>query len=290
MSKIGMVILNYNDYETTSKYIDTIKNYKVLNQIIIVDNNSNDGSYEKLSKINNSKIDVIKTDKNRGYAYGNNYGINYLNEKYDVDYIIISNPDILVEENVITKLKKEMDKNGDIAIISPVINQLDETIKGWRLPAIKDEILMNINYIQRKVKKNLYYNEEKYKDRLTKVDVVSGCFFMIRKDVMSLIGNFDDSTFLYYEENILAKKLMNINKKTYIDNEVCVKHDLSISVDKSFDSIKKYKMLKQSQKYFVKNYLNANIFDMILLGLTYYISLGVSYVICFFKNIGRKKK
>ena len=290
MSKIGMVILNYNDYETTSKYIDTIKNYKVLNQIIIVDNNSNDGSYEKLSKINNSKIDVIKTDKNRGYAYGNNYGINYLNEKYDVDYIIISNPDILVEENVITKLKKEMDQNGDIAIISPVINQLDETIKGWRLPAIKDEILMNINYIQRKVKKNLYYNEEKYKDRLTKVDVVSGCFFMIRKDVMSLIGNFDDSTFLYYEENILAKKLMNINKKTYIDNEVCVKHDLSISVDKSFDSIKKYKMLKQSQKYFVKNYLNANIFDMILLGLTYYISLGVSYVICFFKNIGRKKK
>ena len=290
MSKIGMVILNYNDYETTSKYIDTIKNYKVLNKIIIVDNNSNDGSYEKLSKINNSKIDVIKTNKNRGYAYGNNYGINYLNEKYDVDYIIISNPDIIVEENVITKLKKEMDKKEDIAVISPVINQLDETIKGWRLPTIKDEILMNINYIQRKVKKSLYYNEEKYKERLTKVDVVSGCFFMIRKDIMSLIGNFDDSTFLYYEENILAKKLMNINKKTYIDNEVCAKHDLSISVDKSFDSIKKYKMLKQSQKYFVKNYLNANIFDMILLGLTYYISLGVSYVICFFKNIGRKKQ
>ena len=76
MSKIGMVILNYNDYETTSNYIDMIKNYKSINYIVVVDNNSTDGSYEKLSKINSNKIKVIKTDKNKGYAYGNNFGIN----------------------------------------------------------------------------------------------------------------------------------------------------------------------------------------------------------------------
>lgn len=289
MSKIGMVILNYNDYETTSKYIDMIKNYKSINHIVIVDNNSTDGSYEKLSSINNNKIKVIKTDKNKGYAYGNNFGINYLNKNNDVDYIIISNPDIIVEEKVIKKLQKDMDNNEDISIVCPVINQLDEKIRGWRLPTIKDEILLNINYIQRKVKKKLNYNEEKYSGLLTKVDVVPGCFFMIRKDIMKLIGNFDEATFLYYEENILGQKLKNIDKKTYVDNEVSVIHDLSVSVDKSFNSIKKYKILKQSQKYFVKNYLNANIFDMMLLGLTYYISLGVSYIICFFKNIRSKK-
>lgn len=289
MSKIGMVILNYNDYETTSKYIDMIKNYKSINHIVIVDNNSTDGSYEKLSSINNNKIKVIKTDKNKGYAYGNNFGINYLNKNNDVDYIIISNPDIIVEEKVIKKLQKDMDNNEDISIVCPVINQLDEKIRGWRLPTIKDEILLNINYIQRKVKKKLNYNEEKYSGHLTKVDVVPGCFFMIRKDIMKLIGNFDEATFLYYEENILGQKLKNIDKKTYVDNEVSVIHDLSVSVDKSFNSIKKYKILKQSQKYFVKNYLNANIFDMMLLGLTYYISLGVSYIICFFKNIRSKK-
>ena len=289
MSKIGMVILNYNDYETTSNYIDMIKNYKSINYIVVVDNNSTDGSYEKLSKINSNKIKIIKTDKNKGYAYGNNFGINYLNENNDVDYIIISNPDIEVDEKVIKKLQKDMDNNDDISIVCPVINQLEEKIRGWRLPTIKDEILLNINYIQRKVKKKLNYNEEKYSGHFTKVDVVPGCFFMIRKDIMKLIGNFDEATFLYYEENILGQKLKNIDKKSYIDNEVSVTHNLSVSVDKSFNTIKKYKMLKQSQKYFVKNYLNANIFDMMLLGLTYYISLGVSYVICFFKNIRSKK-
>ncbi len=290
MSKVGMVILNYNDYETTKKYIDKIQKFKVLNNIVIVDNKSSDGSFEKLSKLQNNKIKVIETEKNKGYAYGNNVGINYLNEHSVVDYIIISNPDIIVEEKDIEKLKKDLDTNDDIALVAPVVKQLNEEIKGWRLPTIKDEILQNINYYQRIAKKNLNYKEEKYNNTLTKVDVVSGCFFMIRKDIMNMIGNFDEATFLYYEENILAVKLKNIEKKTYIDNSTKIVHDLSVSVDKSFNSINKYKMLKESQKYFAKYYLKTNIFGMIILRLTYYVSLGISYIVCFFRKIRSKKQ
>lgn len=289
MSKIGMVVLNYNDFKTTDKYINKIKEFKVLNQILVVDNNSTDDSYKKLSYLKNDKINVIQTDENKGYAYGNNYGIKYLNKHYDLDYIIISNPDIIVTEKDIEKLKKDLDTNSDIALISPTIKQLDEIKRGWRLPTIKDEILSNINYYHKKVEKKLEYDENKYNNNLTKVDVVSGCFFMIRKDIFDLVGYFDEATFLYYEENILGKKLNNIGKKTYVDNKVTITHDLSVSVNKSFNSIKKYKILKESQKYYVKNYLKANIFDMILLRTTYYISLGISYVVCFFRNIRRKK-
>ena len=90
MSKVGMVILNYNDYETTKNYLNEIKNYKNLNKIVVVDNNSTDNSYEKLKEFNNSKIDIIKTDSNKGYAYGNNFGIRHINSDSDLDYIIIS--------------------------------------------------------------------------------------------------------------------------------------------------------------------------------------------------------
>lgn len=289
MGKVGMVVLNYNDYETTNKYIKKIKSFKVLDQIVIVDNKSTDDSYNKLLGLKSNNISVIQTEKNKGYSYGNNYGINYLNEHYNVDYIIISNPDILVEEKDIIKLKNDLEKNSDIVLVAPVIKQLEETIRGWRLPTIKDEILSNINYYQRKVKKSLEYDDSKYNSNFTKVDVVSGCFFMIRNDILKMIGNFDESTFLYYEENILGMKLKNIDKKTVIDNSVAITHDLSVSVNKSFNSIKKYKMLKESQKYFVKYYLKANIFDMILLRLTYVISLIVAYIVCFFKSIRRKK-
>ena len=72
MSKIGIVILNYNDYEETSNFIEQIKGYKVLDEIVIVDNSSTDNSFNKLRKLKDKKISVIKTDGNNGYASGNN--------------------------------------------------------------------------------------------------------------------------------------------------------------------------------------------------------------------------
>ena len=288
MSKVGIVILNYNDYETTDKYLNNIKNYKVLDKIIVVDNKSTDSSYEKLQKYNNNRIKVIETKENKGYAYGNNVGIKALDD--DIDYVIISNPDITVSEKTISRLKKDLDTNKDISVIAPVIKELDYIKRGWRLPKYKDELLSNITYFHRKAEANLRYDDSKYKGNITKVDVVSGCFFMIRKSVLNLIGNFDEGTFLYYEENIMGHKLDLIGKKTFIDNEVYVTHNLSVSVDKSFNSINKYKILKNSQKYYVKYFLKSNIFAIILLRLVYYISLGLAYVVCFFRNIRSKKK
>ena len=288
MSKVGMIILNYNDYETTDKYLSSIKNYKVLDKIIVVDNNSTDSSYEKLQKYNNSKIKVIETKENKGYAYGNNAGIKALDD--DIDYVIISNPDITVSEKTIARLKKDLDTNKDISVVAPVIKELNYIKRGWRLPKYKDELLSNITFFHRKAEANLRYDDSKYKGNITKVDVVSGCFFMIRKSVLNLIGNFDEGTFLYYEENIMGHKLDLVGKKTFIDNEAEVTHNLSVSVDKSFNSINKYKILKNSQKYYVKYFLKSNIFAIILLRLVYYISLGLAYVVCFFRNIRSKKK
>ena len=74
---------------------------------------------------------------------------------------------------------------------------------------------------------------------------------------------------------------------TYVDNEVFITHNLSVSVDKSINSIRKYKILKDSQKYYEKNYNNLNIFGMILLRTTYYISLFISYIIYFIQSLWR---
>ena len=181
-----------------------------------------------------------------------------------------------------------MDENPEIAIVSPVIKQRGELLRGWRLPRIIDEIGMNINFFHRKVEKSLRYDEKKYNSKFTKVDVVSGCFFMIRRDVMNLVGNFDDSTFLFYEENILAAKLKAINKKTFVDNEVKITHNESATINKTMASINKYKRLKDSQKYFVKYYLHANGFQMFLLRFVYYISLIIAYIIYFIRRIFKR--
>ena len=105
---------------------------------------------------------------------------------------------------------------------------------------------------------------------------------------MNLVGNFDDSTFLFYEENILAAKLKAINKKTFVDNEVKITHNESVTINKTMASINKYKRLKDSQKYFVKYYLHANGFQMFILRFVYYISLIIAYIIYFIRRIFKR--
>ena len=288
MSRIGIVVLNYNDYKETREYIDTIKKFKIINKIVVVDNNSTDASYEVLKRMEKGNITVLKADENRGYSSGNNIGVKYLKDK--ADYIIVSNPDIILEESVIKKMKKDMDENPEYALVAPVIEQHGEILRGWKLPRIVDEIGLNINYFHRFVEKKLKYDSKKYNSELTKVDVVSGCFFMIRTEVLNLIGNFDESTFLFYEENILASKLKNINAKLCVDNTIKVIHNESVTINKTMASINKYKILKNSQKYFVKYYLHANVFEMFLLRFVYHVSLIIAYIIYFFNKVFKKKK
>ena len=69
---VAFVVLNYNDYAITSDYIKRINHYSVINHIVIVDNFSTDGSFEKLQLLASDKVDVIKTFANEGYASGNN--------------------------------------------------------------------------------------------------------------------------------------------------------------------------------------------------------------------------
>ena len=66
MSKIGIVVLNYNDYKETREYIDTIKKFRTINEIVVVDNNSTDASYEVLKRMEKGNITVLKAKENNG--------------------------------------------------------------------------------------------------------------------------------------------------------------------------------------------------------------------------------
>ena len=279
----AIIILNYNDFTTTKEMIEQIKDYKILNHIIIVDNCSTDDSYNMLKKEEKNNIEVIKTKSNKGYASGNNFGIKYAINKYKSDYIIISNPDIIVKEKDIKALIKEL-KFNNISLIAPKINEHGIISKGWKLPKLRNDIISNINYFHKYAEKDLMYDKSKYKSKITEVEVVKGCFFIIKSNVIKDVNYFDENTFLYYEENILGKKLKDKKYKSYILNEVEVIHNLSVSVDKSIKSLKKYKILKESQRYYEKNYNNTNIFGMLLLYLTYYISYFISLIMSLFRR------
>ncbi|MBQ6323559.1 MAG: glycosyltransferase family 2 protein [Bacilli bacterium] len=277
--KLGMVIVNYNDFEMTKRLLNNIKNYKSLDEIVVVDNNSPDNSFEKLKEFESDRIAIIK-NSNRQYASGLNVGAKYLIKKVGECNIIFSNSDIIIKgEEDLKKLSSNIRK--DIVVVGPVVNEHGNLNRGWRIPTVNQEILFNIPLLNRYFKKKfLLYNENLYKEDTTIVDVVSGCFFLVDSKFLMDNDYFDEGTFLYYEEQILAEKVRSQNKKELIDNRVTIIHDHSVSIDKSIKRIKKQEVLKASQRYYAKNYKKANKIQMALLYITDYIHRIMLYIVC----------
>lgn len=290
MTKLGMVIINYNDYSLTKRLLDNIKDYKVLNLIVIVDNASTDNSYERLKKEENNKIVVIQAKENKGYAAGLNLGAKYVIKKLGKCNIVFSNSDIIINsEEDLKRLNKDIGKHN-IGLVGPTIVEDRKLNRGWMMPSIKDEIKFNLPLISRKYKKKILYDEEHYNEDLSIVGVVSGCFFCVSGEVLKKVKYFDEKTFLYYEEQILSKKLEDIDSQVAVDNNVVIVHDHSMTIDKNVGRIKKYKALKTSQQYFVDKYLKATKKELRLLKITNKLSLFILYIRCFFSKIFNKKK
>lgn len=276
-----LLIVNYNDYESTSKLIDNVKNYKVLDLILVVDNKSKDDSYEKLLKLENKKIKVICSEENKGYGYAINYGAKYIIKNYKKSNLIVSNADIIVKsEKDLKVLIKDLD---DYKLVGPVINTHGEISRGWKIPSPMLEVGLNLIYFHKLFeKKYMYYKDSYYDKDIVDVDTVSGCFFLINTDTLKEVKFFDENVFLYYEENILGRK---IKDKKVIDNRVEIIHNHSVTIDKNMKKIGKYKALKKSQRYFEKYYNNANIFELFLLFITNKLSLLIYSIIYSIKDL-----
>ena len=281
--KTAFLIVNYNDYETTLKLINNIKNYSCLDKILIVDNCSTDDSFNKLSECSNETVEVMQTSVNKGYSAGINAGCKRLKETLGDCYIIISNPDIIIEKEYdIKKLIESID--NETAIMAPIINEHGKLNRGWKIPTPLKDTLLNFAVIHKWLRPKLLFYKNNYYHDIASVEAVSGCFFVINSIDLEKVNYFDENVFLYYEENIIAKKLQTINKKIKINTNIYVMHNHSVTIDKNISRIRKYKVLKKSQMYFQKTYNKANIFERFLLFITNKLTLLLLYIRGIFKK------
>lgn len=287
--KTGIIIVNYNDFTSTERLINNIKDYRVIDKIVVVDNHSSDDSPQKLKKLKLPKLKVIINEENKGYSYAINTGAKYLIDEYKECNIIISNADVIIEkeEDIETLIKLLHRKN--VGIVAPTILERGTKNRGWKNPTPKQEIILNIAYIHRFFrKKYLYYDDDYYQGDFSIVDVLSGCFFLIQSKTLQAVNYLDDHVFLYYEENILAKKLQVKKKINLISNKVTIIHNHSVTIDKSLKRIKKYKAQKKSQYYFEVEYNNASLLERMLLKLTAWLSQIILSIGYFIQDLLRK--
>lgn len=283
---VGMVILNYNDSETVIKLYETIKSYKTIDYVVIVDNCSTDDSFVRLKE--SCKCDVIMTKKNGGYAYGNNRGICWLRDNYSCKYFIVSNPDVIFEEQFVKKIVKKMKDNSSIGIMSGVMHDRNGDIvkSPYGTTTSYKKALLECFYLYRYYQMNYAVNKLQLEKELNYVQVIWGSLFVISDEAYKAIGGFDEGTFLYHEENIISERMKRAGYKEAILTTVSFNHIHAVSISKGTDRMMRHKMGAKSQYYFQNKYHNLTSREKKLLQLLLKYSItelnAVNHFLSFF--------
>lgn len=264
--KVAVIVVNYNDAEQTVSYVNKIKEYKNIQRIVVVDNlSTNTETMGKLRKIDSSKVSVVQTEKNGGYAYGNNFGVKYLESQNEIfDYIIISNADIEVGEIAIDKCLQVLKNNTDVGIVAPRMYNLNhKPIRRscWKIRTFWLDVIHSTRLLELLFYKKLRageYSDEEYKKELLQVEAISGAFFIVRYDAFKKVNYLDENVFLFYEEDILAKKMQENGYKVFCKNDVKFIHYESKTIGKTLSYYRKIKQLYKSKMYYHKKYNKIN--------------------------------
>ena len=274
---LAAVILNYNDADTTINLLSVLQNYDIIKHIVVVDNCSTDNSFAVLSNSKTLKVDVIKSNKNGGYGYGNNYGINYLKNAYNPTHILIANPDIQIEEDVIRKMLEVFQQDERVAVVAPfMLNRYGEKEPGtaWKLPSKYSYIFSADLFIGHFLRPTHYIGLEQSKDITKEVDCVAGSLLMVDTALMLKYGMYDENVFLFGEETTLGSKFKNAGLKTVLLLKESFLHLHGVSISRSISSqIKKRKLMLESRQYILKTYLGASRLELLLAKAVYRLSM-----------------
>lgn len=278
MIKLSVIIISYNTKEITYKAITTLQ--KFLSQcrfqweIIIVDNNSKDGSIELFKEIKkkHSNIKIIRNKKNLGYSKANNQGIKIAKG----GYILFLNSDILIEKVNFEEILDFLDRQKKIGALTVRINlrekQLDwASHRGFPTPwnsfcyFLKlEKIFKSIPLLNRIF--GGYHLIYKNFEKIHEIDSPSGAFYLTRKEILKKIGGFDEKFFMYGEDLDLSYRIKQLGYKIIYYPKYSVIHLKYASGIKKKDrkiQIKTKKHFFKAMKIFYQKNYQKNYPDLI---------------------------
>mgnify|MGYP006096135671 len=168
--------------------------------IIVVDNSNNLEFKEKLEKIY-TNVSCLLSEKNLGMGAGNNIGI----KNVKTDYVLILNPDVILENSTINELILASQKIPNFAILAPISSNIDYP---------------NYKFLEDEKK----INEKKSPFKVKSIDGFAMLFNKKRLDEIINKDYFDENFFMYLENDDLCKRIRNVNEDIFIVPTSKIKH------------------------------------------------------------------
>ncbi len=255
---LSIIIVNWNVRPLLEKCLFSIlKNTQGLDyEIIVVDNNSTDGSREFLSqfRVSGLRFKVILNSQNNGFAKANNQGI----KRTRGEFILLLNPDTEVYQGTLQKTVSFMQKNSDCGILGCQLVGSDDVIQPSvrSFPTVGSHLMifLKLQYLfpRAKVLRDYFQSDFDYY-QLAEVDQVMGAFFMTRREVLDRIGLLDERFFLWFEEVDFCKRVKDAGWKIIYNPETRILHRDSRSFSQLLPLCKQ-RIYTQSAIYYFKKY------------------------------------
>ncbi len=202
MVDISIIIVSWNTkdilYGCLKSVSEQTKNIDY--EIIVVDNASTDGSVEMVKK-NFPAVILVENSKNRGFAAANNQGIAVAKGRY----VLLLNSDTIIINDAISKTVSVADNNPDAAVVACKVLNPDGSLQPtcFMFPSILNMVLSS-SYLYKLLPRSRFFGREQMtwwdRNDVRQVDVVTGCFMLVRQTAIERVGLLDEQYFMYGEE------------------------------------------------------------------------------------------
>lgn len=266
--RVLVVLLNYKTAQMTADAMHRTRHAMkgIQGEIMVVDNDSQDGSYEHLTQAI-ADIDpndglcpcqILQTGHNGGFGYGNNAGIRWGLDHGGFDYIYIQNSDAFPADTAITALRDFMNATPEAGFAgSHLHGEAGEPHHTqFRFPSIASEFEGNahLGVITKVLKRYQVPIFDLSDTEPTKIGWIAGASLMVRREVFEDVGLFDENFFLYFEEVDLLRRAKRAGWDTYYVPTSRVVHLGSVSTGMlSWNRIPQY-WLDSRLYYYSKNF------------------------------------
>jgi GT2 family glycosyltransferase len=203
--ELSIILVSYNTKDQTLKCVDSLFCYlgrKITFEVIIVDNNSSDGSQNALRSLQARKNNVrfIASDANNGFAKANNQGIRFAQGRF----ILLLNTDTYLIDDSCIKAMRYLDDNQKVFGCGCTLLNADGSmgISYGRFPEFRTVFLEILTGRFGRLRCIV----PKKPDAIHAIDFPCGAFFLIKRELLDKVGPLDEHFFMYCEETDLAKR------------------------------------------------------------------------------------
>jgi hypothetical protein len=264
---LSIIIVNYNVKEFLENLLKSIAPASNALQVetIVVDNASKDGSMDMVRQ-KFPHVKAICNKENAGFAKANNIGMQHASGKY----ILLLNPDTILNENTLNVMHRFMEANPAVGMAGCKILNPDGTLqlacrRGFPGPWTSFCKVSGLSSLFPKsrlfARYNLTYLDE---NQTYEVDAISGSFMMLRRDVFEQIGGLDEQFFMYGEDLDLCYRVQKAGFKVYYVHDTQIIHFKGESTKRS--NINETKIFYSAMRLFVRKHFAAHVLvEMILI-------------------------